>query len=399
MIFTRLKLINLCSFADAELDLSFPRKLVNSALDGEYLYNRPKFYYKKVCIVTGANASGKTSLGRILLGIQLFLRRKVLHTPAFPAGNKKHDSSFEVDFATEDFYHHRIYVRLGTDSTDLRVVKEIKYEKVFIRNDDSCIKTTKALDNIFCADLFTGYTYLTEDEETGSIPESFNKFQFHGGWYYLLSEIKESTATISRIDKKIFELLIKVFDSSIESVSELKMVNEKENDADSKESNSNPGFYIQFKNSDGVIVTKSGDVTNPTRLSRGTYDAVILSQFISSVNEDFRKQTIADSYVSMTYFLDERMAFVHSELERTIITLIISRLKSNSQFFYTTHNTDVFKLDLPVHSYFFIKKHEDESVFIDASSYLKKNDRNLYKYVENDVFGVLPDLSSIEGLI
>ncbi|GDQ33897.1 hypothetical protein BvCmsNSP039_02519 [Escherichia coli] len=101
----------------------------------------------------------------------------------------------------------------------------------------------------------------------------------------------------------------------------------------------------------------------------------------------------------MLYFLDESMAYVHSELERAIITLIISKLKINSQFFYTTHNCDIFKLDLPIHSYIFIKKEHDSSVFVDASEILKKNDRNLAKYVENDVFGVLPDLSLIEALI
>lgn len=76
MIFTRLRFINLYAFEDAELNLSYPRKPVNMPLDGEFLAGRPKFYYKKVCIITGGNASGKTSLGRILCGIQVFLRNQ-----------------------------------------------------------------------------------------------------------------------------------------------------------------------------------------------------------------------------------------------------------------------------------------------------------------------------------
>ncbi|EDW4372102.1 ATP-binding protein [Salmonella enterica subsp. diarizonae] len=391
MIFTRLRLVNLYSFADAELDLSFPRKLVNSALSGEHLLGRPKFYYRKICIVTGGNASGKTSLGRVLLGIQLFLRKKILYPENFPANDKSKDSSFEVDFATEDFYHHRLFIRLVYDDVGGVFVKEIKYGKTFIRHDYSCLKTTKILNDMFVKKDFSGYLYLAKDTDAGGVPEEFKKHIFYGGWYYLLSEIKENTDKIVVLNRNIFELIMKTFDSSIESVSELKIAD------DSSEEKSRLGYYILFKNGDSEMVTKFGDVTNSNRLSRGTFDAVILSHFISSVYEDLKNEN--GSKASMTYFLDERMAFVHSELERTLITLIISKLKVNSQFFYTTHNSDIFKLDLPIHSYVFIKKQDDKSFFIDASIHLKKNDRNLYHYVENDVFGMLPDLSFIEEII
>jgi len=157
------------------------------------------------------------------------------------------------------------------------------------------------------------------------------------------------------------------------------------------------GFSIRFYNNDVVIATKSGEVANYERLSKGTYDAVKLSHFVSSITADFREADVHDA--CNLYFLDERMAYVHSELERCIITLIISRLKTNSQFIYTTHNSDIYKLDLPIHSYTFIKKTGGRSDFIDASSILKKNDRNLARYVENDIFGILPDLSLIEALI
>ncbi|MBZ7401849.1 AAA family ATPase, partial [Klebsiella grimontii] len=58
MAFTRLKIDNLFCFKDTELNLSFSRPPVNSSLEGEYIDGYEKFYFKKVCILSGANASG-----------------------------------------------------------------------------------------------------------------------------------------------------------------------------------------------------------------------------------------------------------------------------------------------------------------------------------------------------
>ena len=78
MPYTRVKISNLYSFDETELNLSFTRKPVDSPLDSEYLVSRPKFHFKKVCVISGANASGKTSFGRVLLGIQNFIDKKQL---------------------------------------------------------------------------------------------------------------------------------------------------------------------------------------------------------------------------------------------------------------------------------------------------------------------------------
>lgn len=397
MIFTRLKFTNLCAFSDAEINLSFPRKLTNSPLESEHLFGRPKFYYRKVCIVTGANASGKTSLGRMLWGIQLFLTRKIIHSSAFPISDKNQPASFEADFATENFQHHRIYVKFTVENSGTYIINEVKYCSVPIAENDSCIKTTNKLNLAFTEDLsaHSSRSFFADASDGASVSlELFKEHRFNGGWYYLLSETKEATDEITGLNKNILELIIKTFDPSIKSVLEL---TEENDETPAKKTLS--GYSIRFHNGDNVIVTTSGEVANHNRLSRGTYDAVKLSQFVSAIDTDYKESFGRPNPGCMIYFLDERMAYVHSELERTIITLLISKLQDNSQFFYTTHNSDIFKLDLPIHSYLFIKKENDKSTFVDASSILKKNDRNLAKYVENDVFGVLPDLTLIEDLI
>lgn len=45
------------------------QKIVNSIIDQEHLKGRERFRYKKAVILMGANATGKTSLGKALLRI------------------------------------------------------------------------------------------------------------------------------------------------------------------------------------------------------------------------------------------------------------------------------------------------------------------------------------------
>ncbi|MDM8921554.1 ATP-binding protein, partial [Escherichia coli] len=131
--------------------------------------------------------------------------------------------------------------------------------------------------------------------------ENFKKNVFLGGWYYLLSKTKEETTEISGLDKNILELIMKTFDPSIKSVLELR-----ENDGEENDKDVLTGFSIRFHNNDNVIVTNSGEVANCDRLSRGTYDAVKLSHFISSINSDYMTSSETNNIACMLYFLDER---------------------------------------------------------------------------------------------
>ncbi|HIW06661.1 MAG TPA: hypothetical protein H9889_04980, partial [Candidatus Ignatzschineria merdigallinarum] len=68
MIFTKIHAKNLYCFENTELDLTYPRKIVDSLIDYEYLDERaPNFRFKRLCIISGANASGKSSFGKVIL--------------------------------------------------------------------------------------------------------------------------------------------------------------------------------------------------------------------------------------------------------------------------------------------------------------------------------------------
>ena len=73
---------------------------------------------------------------------------------------------------------------------------------------------------------------------------------------------------------------------------------------------------------------------------------------------------------------------------------MLERIGDDEQLIFTTHNTDMLDLNLPKHSYVFLRKHLEEGVYqvsaVSASDVLKRNTDSLRCAVENDVFVSLP---------
>ena len=76
MVIMNLHLDNFLVFNEFDLCMSYPKKIVRSTIEGEHLAGRERFRYKKVVILMGANATGKTALGRILMSIFNFIDGK-----------------------------------------------------------------------------------------------------------------------------------------------------------------------------------------------------------------------------------------------------------------------------------------------------------------------------------
>lgn len=73
MIIMDLTLNSIFGFVDFHINFSYPKKIVNSIIENEHLAGRLNFRYKKAVILMGANATGKTSLGKALLRIFKFI--------------------------------------------------------------------------------------------------------------------------------------------------------------------------------------------------------------------------------------------------------------------------------------------------------------------------------------
>ena len=62
MVIMNLHLDNFLIFNDFTLCMSYPKKIVRSSIEDEHLAGRERFRYKKVIVLMGANATGKTAV-------------------------------------------------------------------------------------------------------------------------------------------------------------------------------------------------------------------------------------------------------------------------------------------------------------------------------------------------
>ncbi|WP_085248455.1 ATP-binding protein [Gilliamella mensalis] len=396
MIFTRLKIDNLFSFKNAELELSFKRKPTFPTIDGEHILGRENYYFKKVCILSGTNSSGKTSVGKILCDIQNY----ILQNHPLQSGDKIYNKSkfgvIEVDYATTTPkpYAHRLKIEI----TENNVINNILYVNSPIGKNDSCFQLRKKIDKIILnKEAPRGACFFKRDgSEVINFPFEFiKKHGVNGCWYYLFSENDETSIPIrDTFDLKIMKSILSSFDYTIEKVVEIAI----NGSGKKKEKKEVTGHRIYFKNGDAVDINDKGDITNnKNRLSKGTYDAIKIASLIGKIGQE--KEFCDNDVTCATYYLDEKMSYSHSELEVSIINLIISKMGRNCQFFYTTHNYEVLDLNLPIHSFTFLVKDSGNSFFIEAQEKYKKNDRNLINHIKNNFFKTLPSTNELERLI
>ena len=62
MAVLNVKFDNILCFDNFEANFTYPKKLVKTTLENEYLSNYPNFRYRKLNVIVGSNATGKTSL-------------------------------------------------------------------------------------------------------------------------------------------------------------------------------------------------------------------------------------------------------------------------------------------------------------------------------------------------
>ncbi|MCG9482123.1 ATP-binding protein, partial [Acinetobacter pittii] len=409
MIITKLYVNNWYSFVDCELDLTYSRKINDSTISYEYLPSFENIRYKRVVILTGANASGKTSLAKIILAIRAFLNKKNLNS-FFKEG--MHPDKNELDFTIEfidkkptsdprmmdnNYYSHihQLKTKVIFLKDDERVGFHFTYKAIEIKKSDNIIKLRELLEKLDSNTILKGRDthYISNYENEYSSNEfkdalfKFSNLDHSSGWSFLYNDLSDDYKLKFResYNKEILSAVLKTFDPSITSI----------NEAIEKGENETNGFFINFHNKDKIYISNDGKIATDKRhlLSLGTYEATKIASFISSI-------TKTKGVNGCTFFLDEGMSHVQSEIERAIIALIIEKMNIYSQFFYTTHNYDILDMNLPIHSYLFIKRDSNHnSVFIKAEDHFNKNDRSIINYVKNDVLCTLPDTYLIDELM
>lgn len=395
MIFLSLKIDNFFSFQNVFLDLAIQRKLLDSTIPDEFLKGYENFSFRKVCIISGVNASGKTALGRLMLEIQLLILKDSVPISVLRdyVCDKSIPGVIEVEFVlpqNKNLCLHRLKLSVVKDHN----VPIIEYFEIPIRTNDTVHSARRRLDENKASNIVHIKTTPGKELDTFyKFREQVDKYK-NGlcGWSYSFSSVVSESLKIpmssDSLKKEILEAVVTTFDPAIVRVTENKDETEK-----------TQSFSLIFKNGDSVVLDTGGDVTKPERLSKGTYEALKVAVFLNRILEDKKICRTNGEDSPIIYYLDEAMAYVHTELEQLALNLLIEHLPRHAQLFYTTHNYDVLDMNLPIHSYVFMSKNDGGTTIVQPETIVKKNDRKLVNYVKNNIFDTLPDTSKMEMLL
>lgn len=359
MIVLNLQLDQIYGFDDFKINFTYPKKVVNSIIDEEHLDGRERFRYKKIIILMGANATGKTSLGKALLKIINFINTgnpAVLYEMV--SGYK---GSFSIDFINSGFVLHRLTVNIDVITSNI----EVMYQSAKIDKMDSYEKCVEKLKD-------------NTDKATEKI-DSLKKIVGTVNYRFSYPEI-ESSILLNNIDRDIFLTTLRAVIGTLDpSLREIVI------SRDLKDT-----FIIRRKNTE--IIIQEGKLLNGEILSSGTKEGIDVAIFLASMLA--KDKTF--------YYCDEHFSYIQSDIEKRIFGLMVERISKNEQLIFTTHNTDMLDLNLPKHSYMFLRKKMEDGECkisaVSASEILKRNTDSIRNAVENDVFGSLPDDSLLDEL-
>lgn len=322
MIVMDVHIDNFFAFKNFHMNMAYPKKIVDSYITDEFLEGRSNFRYKKVNILMGANATGKTSFGRMLMQIFNFMDKKRYESLTNYICDVKKEASFTLDFITDDYVLYRIVTQIAPKTEEKYRSTDINtcVKKVDINVRDSYESCCKRFDKIV---LEEPHNYIEELEKIKGLSWLFE---------YPIDEAKRYEAPSKNIDNyiTILEHTLKALDSSIEKVEKISSV---EN-----------SFVLRTKNQD--IIIQDGKIIDTEILSSGTKSGIAIAGFVSSIING----------ETGFYYCDEKFSFIHSDVEKSFLSVMIECLKSNDQLFFTTHNTDILDLPLPKHSFTFLKK-------------------------------------------
>lgn len=365
MIIMDIKIDNFFAFRNFHMNMSYPKKIVDSTIDCEYLKERPNFRYKKVNILMGGNATGKTSLGKMLMLFTNYCKDELYSRFLSAINDIERPAFLAVDFVTTENILYRFQL------------------SIFPESDPSCeedrVHTCLLSEEIGPKDSYESCSRkFNKSKESNINIKNINTT----GWHFAYPEDTVPAKLYHSIEDNpryllILERILKTLDPSIQEVIRVKEV---ENT-----------YAIKLENRSVLI--QDGKIMETDVLSSGTKAGLRISYIIASLYCD----------IHLLYYCDELFSYVNSDIEKVCLSIIIDMLKDQKQLFFTTHNTDILDMQLPKHSFTFLKKDvkdQNEPIkCIYASDFLKRNTDSLKHAVENDLFSVSPDLEQMYEIL
>ena len=364
MAVLKVKFKNILCFDDFEADFSYPKKLVNSNLDNECFKNYPNIRYKKLNIVVGSNATGKTSLGKAIWKTFCFLLKKESNFLLDMISNIEKEAYIMLDCAFPDGIFFRFEARIGVDKKIL-----VKYQQLSMRADDSYDTIIARLDK--SNNYFVDYVQGLEGNVIG-------------GWIFKFPSIELGNDIISchvskdeqNVFANILKNILKSFDSLVDDVYPSIELED--------------SYIVTFLNGNKPIAITNGEKLSEIKtLSSGSKYAVNIADIIYSIKK----------HKNGFYFVDEQFSYVDPDLEIACLVTMVNLLDDGEQLFFTTHNREILALPFPNHSFNFLRKvNSDGGVrieMINAGKMEKRNNVNIKNLYDNDFFEVSADTSHI----
>lgn len=383
MILLKVKCDNLYMFKDFEIDFTYERKIKHPLSQDDVLFKGSKINVRKNLIIMGGNAAGKTTFGKLLCLISNYIVRGYVDKNYFGLDDIRYDrernSSFYVEFYLDGYVYS---VDAAFENTNLKY-ESVKMCKVYETYNIKKLRR-KLLDSTLISqyismggnnenkELLFSSCFSSNENEVIRYIKSNIQFMFR-----MSSMNNDSTAKPTETDIKMLDEILPLIDDSVKSVSVMS--------ANGKDTST---YQITFNNGSALVVP-DGDLSRcKDRLSHGTFEAIDFLITMYAASKD-RK---------LLAYVDERLAHMHSELEAYLARKMFLCRSYDSQFFFTTHNLEMFQLNIPMNAFLFFKRNENgfnEAMY--PSDVINKNDRSLSSYYANDYFGVLPNYSVMDN--
>ncbi len=364
MIIMDLKMDNFYSFNDFSINFSYPKKIVRSTITDEFLARRPNFRYKKINVIMGSNATGKTTFGKAIMSICNFMYKKNLEAVTSKIADISKDAHFSMDFVIDEGEEYYLY----------------RIDAAFLSRDDGEYDSKNSIVNVASTPIRKTNKYEDCSERLDKLMESKKAENYISelekieglSWLFIFPvDSYDKTYRVSDTEGyfEVLEKILKTLDPAITGVEKLPVDN---------------AFVVNLKNVSVII--QEGKITNPEKLSTGTKAGIEIAEMVASIcagEHDF-------------YYCDEKFSYVSSDIEKAVFSLMIDKLKADTQLFFTTHNLDILDMPLPKHTFTFFKKtvYEDGQ-FIEpvcVSEFLKKSTDSVRNAVDNDLFNSAPSL-------
>lgn len=365
MIILNVELDNIYGFKNFRMNFSYPKKIVNSMIEEEWLAGRPNFRYKKAVILMGANATGKTSLGKALLNIFSSFEKVGSRGEIF---QKSMTGSFSIDFVNKCYVLYRITGKV----TPLNGVHPFLDRKV----EFQYAKTTIGVKDTY--EMCAGRLAAAEKTEDFDVLSEIKEAMRESSYIFSCPEVKPS-ARIATVDKnhmlKVLKAVIGTLDPTLKDISISKDLRN--------------AFII--RRGEEEIIIQDGKLLNREALSSGTSEGVDIAFFLALLLKG----------ENGFYYCDEHFSYIQSDIEKRIFGIMLDNLAPMEQLIFTTHNADMLDLNLPKHSFAFLRKEKESPYPISvtfASELLKRNTDSVHCALENDVFHSIPDDSLLNTL-